>query len=90
MDLTAARSSRDKDAAGAAECLPAGGDAVQQRARCHRQLQQGLAAERKALAEVAVMQRRAAAAAQLEESRRVSAVLRNACMPSFTFPGTNA
>jgi hypothetical protein len=51
--------------------LQAGSELVQQRARCHRQLQQGLAAERRALAEVAVNQRRAAAAAELEESRRV-------------------
>jgi hypothetical protein len=55
--------------------LQAGGDLLQQRARCHRQLQQGLATERRALAEVAVNQRRAAAAAELEESRRVSKVL---------------
>jgi hypothetical protein len=70
--------SSEHGAAAAAACVVTGGDVVQQRARCHKRLQQGLAAERKALAEVAAAQRRAAAAAQLEESRRVSVLV---CRP---------
>lgn len=57
--------------AAAPPALAVPGDTAQ-RARRHKQLQQGLAADRKALAEVAAAQRRAAAAAELEECKRAS------------------